>query len=39
MQLIGDDGNNTPPAQFQAFVQGEAKHWAEAVRLSGAQID
>ncbi|WP_029043095.1 MULTISPECIES: Bug family tripartite tricarboxylate transporter substrate binding protein [Cupriavidus] len=36
---MGGEVNNTPPAQFQAFVQGEAKHWAEAVRLSGAQID
>ena len=36
---MGGDVDNTTPQAFQAFVQSESKRWAEAVRLSGAQVD
>jgi tripartite-type tricarboxylate transporter receptor subunit TctC len=36
---MGGDVSNTSPEQFQAFMQAEAKNWAEAVKLSGAQVD
>jgi tripartite-type tricarboxylate transporter receptor subunit TctC len=36
---MGGDVDNTSPQAFQAFVLSESKRWAEAVRLSGAQVD
>jgi tripartite-type tricarboxylate transporter receptor subunit TctC len=36
---MGGDVSNTTPEKFQEFMQAEAKNWAEAVRLSGAQVD
>lgn len=36
---MGGDVSNTTPEKFQTFMQAEAKNWAEAVKLSGAQID
>jgi tripartite-type tricarboxylate transporter receptor subunit TctC len=36
---MGGDVDNTSPQAFQAFIQSESKRWAEAVRLSGAQVD
>jgi tripartite-type tricarboxylate transporter receptor subunit TctC len=36
---MGGDVTNTSPEKFQAFMKNEAKNWAEAVRLSGAQVD
>ena len=36
---MGGDVDNTTPQAFQAFIQSESKRWAEAVRLSGAQVD
>jgi tripartite-type tricarboxylate transporter receptor subunit TctC len=36
---MGGDVSNTTPEKFQAFMQAEAKNWAEAVKLSGAQVD
>jgi tripartite-type tricarboxylate transporter receptor subunit TctC len=36
---MGGDVDNTTPQAFQAFIQNESKRWAEAVRLSGAQVD
>jgi tripartite-type tricarboxylate transporter receptor subunit TctC len=36
---MGGDVDNTSPQQFQAFIQSEAKRWAEAVQVSGAQVD
>jgi tripartite-type tricarboxylate transporter receptor subunit TctC len=36
---MGGDVSNTTPDQFLAFMQTEAKNWAEAVKLSGAQVD
>lgn len=31
--------NNSNPKQFKAVIDSEVKNWAEAVRLSGAQVD
>lgn len=39
LQEMGGDVNNSSPQQFQAFINDEAKRWAEGVKLSGAQID
>jgi len=39
LQDMGGEVNNSSPADFTAFVQAEAKQWAEGVKLSGAQID
>ena len=36
---MGGEVDNSTPQAFQAHIQGEMKRWAEAVRLSGAQID
>lgn len=36
---MGGDVSNTSPEKFHAFMQAEAKRWAEAVRLSGARVD
>lgn len=36
---MGGEVDNTTPQAFQALIQSETKRWAEAVRLSGAQID
>jgi tripartite-type tricarboxylate transporter receptor subunit TctC len=36
---MGGEVTNIGPKQFAAFMQGEMKNWAEAVRLSGAQVD
>ncbi|MBR0662874.1 tripartite tricarboxylate transporter substrate binding protein [Roseomonas hellenica] len=36
---MGAEVNNLAPAQFDAFIQQEAARWAEAVRISGAQIN
>jgi tripartite-type tricarboxylate transporter receptor subunit TctC len=36
---MGGDVSNTTPEKFQTFMQAEAKNWAEAVKLSGAQVD
>jgi tripartite-type tricarboxylate transporter receptor subunit TctC len=36
---MGGDVSNTTPEKFQAFMEAEAKNWAEAVKLSGAQVD
>ena len=36
---MGGDVDNTSPQAFQAFIQSESRRWAEAVRLSGAQVD
>jgi tripartite-type tricarboxylate transporter receptor subunit TctC len=38
LEMGGEVDNSTPQA-FQAVIQSETKRWAEAVRLSGAQID
>ncbi|OZI71825.1 tripartite tricarboxylate transporter substrate binding protein [Bordetella genomosp. 12] len=39
LQEMGGDVNNSSPQAFQAFINEEAKRWAEGVKLSGAQID
>ena len=36
---MGGEVNNLPPAQFDAFIEKETARWAEAVRMSGAQIN
>lgn len=36
---MGGDVDNSTPQVFQAHIQAEMKRWAEAVRLSGAQVD
>ncbi|HEY4252697.1 MAG TPA: tripartite tricarboxylate transporter substrate binding protein [Roseomonas sp.] len=36
---LGADVNNFSPPQFNDFIQREAARWAEAVRISGAQIN
>jgi len=36
---MGGDVDNSTPQAFQAHIQAELKRWAEAVRLSGAQVD
>jgi tripartite-type tricarboxylate transporter receptor subunit TctC len=36
---MGAEVNNYPPREFDAFIQRETARWAEAVRLSGAQIN
>jgi len=36
---MGSDVDNASPQKFRAFMQSETKKWAEAVRLSGAQIE
>lgn len=36
---MGGDVDNSTPQAFQAHIQAEMKRWAEAVRLSGAQVD
>ncbi|HEY4541494.1 MAG TPA: tripartite tricarboxylate transporter substrate binding protein [Noviherbaspirillum sp.] len=35
---MGGDVTNTTPERFKEFMQLEAKSWAEAVKLSGAQV-
>lgn len=35
---MGAEVNNSSPQEFQAFIDEEAKKWAEAVELSGAQV-
>ncbi|MFU1926279.1 tripartite tricarboxylate transporter substrate binding protein [Bordetella hinzii] len=39
LQDMGGEVNNSSPQQFQAFINEEARRWAEGVKLSGAQID
>ncbi|AKQ53818.1 putattive exported protein [Bordetella hinzii] len=39
LQDMGGEVNNSSPQQFQAFINEEARRWAEGVELSGAQID
>ena len=39
LKEMGGDVDNSTPQAFQAHIQGEMKRWAEAVRLSGAQVD
>ncbi|HWI83708.1 tripartite tricarboxylate transporter substrate binding protein [Ramlibacter sp.] len=39
LKEMGGDVDNSTPQAFQAHIQAELKRWAEAVRLSGAQID
>ncbi len=36
---MGADVDNSTPQAFQALIQAESRRWAEAVRLSGAQLD
>jgi len=36
---MGAEVNNLPPAEFDAFIGRETARWAEAVRLSGAQVN
>ncbi len=36
---MGADVDNSTPQAFQALIQAETTRWAEAVRLSGAQVD
>ncbi len=36
---MGGEVNNSSPAEFQAFIDKEAKNWAEAVKISGASVD
>lgn len=36
---MGADVDNSTPEQFQAFIDAEAKKWAEAVDISGAQVN
>ncbi len=36
---MGADVDNSTPQAFQTLILAETKRWAEAVRLSGAQID
>lgn len=36
---MGGEVNNSGPAEFQAFIDEEAAKWAEAVSLSGAQVN
>lgn len=36
---MGGDVDNSTPQAFQTHIQAEMKRWAEAVRLSGAQVD
>jgi tripartite-type tricarboxylate transporter receptor subunit TctC len=35
---MGGDVTNTTPEKFKEFMQAEAKNWAEAVKLSGAEL-
>jgi len=39
LQDMGGDVNNSSPQEFQAFIDAEAKRWAEGVRISGARVD
>lgn len=39
IQDIGGEIVNSSPGNFSAFIQKESKRWAEAVQLSGAQVD
>lgn len=39
LQDMGAEVNNSTPQEFQAFIDAEAKRWAEGVRISGARID
>lgn len=36
---MGGEVSNSTPEKFETFMQAEAKNWAQAVKLSGAQID
>jgi tripartite-type tricarboxylate transporter receptor subunit TctC len=36
---MGGEVNNLGPAEFDAFIKRETTRWAEAVRLSGAQVN
>ncbi|MFT0548700.1 tripartite tricarboxylate transporter substrate binding protein [Allopusillimonas ginsengisoli] len=36
---MGGEVNNSSPAEFQSFIDEEAAKWAEAVSLSGAQVN
>ncbi|MFC7738325.1 Bug family tripartite tricarboxylate transporter substrate binding protein [Roseomonas sp. GCM10028921] len=36
---MGGEVNNLPPAEFDAFIKRETARWAEAVRISGAQVN
>jgi tripartite-type tricarboxylate transporter receptor subunit TctC len=36
---MGGDVTNAGPREFAAFIRTETKNWAEAVRVSGAQVD
>jgi len=39
LQDMGAQVNNSSPQEFQAFIDAEAKRWAEGVKISGAQVD
>lgn len=39
IQDIGGEIVNSSPMNFSAFIQKESKRWAEAVQISGAQVD
>lgn len=39
IQDIGGEIVNSSPSNFNAFIQKESKRWAEAVQISGAQVD
>jgi hypothetical protein len=36
---LGGDAVNEGPKEFSAFIDSESKRWAEAVKVSGAQVD
>ncbi len=36
---MGGEVNNSSPEEFQAFIDKEARNWAEAVKISGASVD
>ena len=36
---MGGDVTNTTSEEFRTFMQAEAKNWAQAVKISGAQVD
>lgn len=36
---MGGEVNNSSPQEFQAFIDKEARNWAEAVKISGASVD
>lgn len=39
LEVQGFEPETTPPSAYDAKAEGEVKHWAEIVRLTGAKVD